>query len=430
MTAQKTGWQAFSVKDAGTGGMLMNRRKIILALAAVCAVLGILLLFFGPLLKAEEKRPPITAENAANVGALLSDLVSAYEKPAEEDSAKIEADLEAIRAVDEGDFAVAKGIADHWSSVYLDPDYRLYLHQGEEKAAELVDSGIPDSSTHAIVVLGYQLQNGEMQPELKGRCEAAAAVARQFPNTILVVSGGATGDNNPQGHTEAGLMKAYLTGQCGIDAARIFMDERAMTTQENAVNTLNILRENRVKSMTIVTSVYHQRWGQAVYNAIAELYRQQYGYPVEIVGNYSYDIMTDEPMYRNDAQIAVRQIAGILELPTSVIQELPRPGTTAAPTPAPDAEQAAQPEEAEETAQPEEAEAIPEEEAVLPEETPADDTTLPKDGTAAEEPAQAADEEPVPAADEVPATAADEDAESEDPELQEFLGSDEFLAAA
>ena len=87
---------------------MMNRRKIILFLAAACAVLGILLLFFGPLLKAEEKKPPITAENAANVGALLSDLVSAYETPTNMDSVRIEADLEAIRAVNEKDAPVGR----------------------------------------------------------------------------------------------------------------------------------------------------------------------------------------------------------------------------------------------------------------------------------------------------------------------------------
>ena len=44
----------------------------------------------------------------------------------------------------------------------------------------------------------------------------AAIAARVFPDSILVCSGGATGDNNPERHTEAGLMKQYLAGTCGI----------------------------------------------------------------------------------------------------------------------------------------------------------------------------------------------------------------------
>ena len=399
----------------------MNRRKIILVLAAACALLGILLLFFSPLLKAEEKKPPVTAENAANVGALLSDLVSAYETPTNMDSVRIEADLEAIRAVSEEDCAVAQSIADHWSAVYLDPDYKLYLHQGEEKAEVLAETGIPDSKTHAIVVLGYELQNGEMQPELKGRCETAAAVARQFPKTILVCSGGATGANNPQRHTEAGLMKAYLTKNCGIDESRIYTDEQAMTTQENALNTMKILQAQKVRTMTIVTSSYHQRWGQAVYNAIAAVYRQQRGYSVEIVGNYSYDTEPTVGTYRNDAQIAARQIAGILELPGDAIRALPQSKPAAAQTPVPEVEEPVQPaEEAEEAAE----EEIPEEDAVLPEETPADDMPLQESDSASEVPVQTAEEAPAAEAD------AGADAETGDPLLQEIFGNDEFLEAA
>ena len=389
----------------------MKGRRIIAILAALFALLGLVLLFLGPRQKPAEKRP-ITAENGANVGALLVDLVNAYQDPTDGDASKIEADLEAIRSVNEDDYAIAKGIADHWSAVYLDPDYSLYLHHGEEKAAVPEDAGIPDDAGHAIVVLGYVLRNGEMQPELKARCEAAAAVAREFPNAILVCSGGATGDNNPQKHTEAGLMKAYLTEECGIEASRIYTDEQAMTTQENAVNTLKILQANGVRSMTIVTSSYHQRWGQAVYNALAELYRHQHGYSVEILGNYSCDIAPEVPDYRNDAQIAARQIAGILELPRDALQ-----GMTAGKPPVQPEEEAPAGETSAENAAPHEEEALPE---AVPE-----DETLPEEEEPATEEKFAA-EEPDLTED----FAAETDAGFEMPEWSEFTGSDELLPAA
>ncbi len=309
----------------------MKRRRILLILILAFAIFGLVLLGWNPVRDLLGLTPPVpltapvTQENSANVGALLGDLVLAYGNPqdAEANQAKIRRDLETIRSVNERDYELAESIADHWEKVYLDPDYTLNLHDGGEKAEALADSGIPDSRNHAIVVLGYQLEDGKMQPELMLRCEAAAAVAREFPNTILVCSGGATGSNNPEGHTEAGLMKEYLTEQCGIDAARIYTDEQAMTTQENAVNTLKILQANGVRSITIVTSSYHQRWGESVYQAIAAVYRQQQGYAVDIIGNYACDVEPGVPAYRNDAQIAVRQIAGILELPREVIQALP-----------------------------------------------------------------------------------------------------------
>ena len=288
-----------------------------------CALTALLLLVVLAFACTEQTRDPICRANAMNFGALLTDLVKAYETPTALDAQKIEADLDAIRSIDLRDYALAKSIADHWRSVYLDPDYTLYFYHGCDDAPELSEAGIPNSRRHAIVVLGYELLDGQMQPELMGRCDTAAAMAKSFPETILVCSGGATGQNNPDRHTEAGLMKAYLVETCGLDASRIFIDEKAMTTAENAVNTLEILRQNGVRSMTIVTSAYHQRWGQALYNLMAELYRQQHDYAVRIVGNYCYDIEPSVAIYAHGELIAVRQMAGILKLPEKALQGLP-----------------------------------------------------------------------------------------------------------
>jgi vancomycin permeability regulator SanA len=165
------------------------------------------------------------------------------------------------------------------------------------------------------VVLGYELKNGEMQPELKGRCAAAAAAARSFPSTIIICSGGATGDNNPSKHTEAGMMRDYLVKRCGIEASRIHIDESAMTTLENASNTIEMLQQQGIETMTIVTSTYHQRWGQAVYNAVAVLYRRYFGYSVTIEYNYCFYTEPEHEIYRNDDRLAIRQIAQLLNVP-------------------------------------------------------------------------------------------------------------------
>ena len=240
-----------------------------------------------------------------------------------EDEARIEGDLAAIQTVSEADYPVAKSIADHWRQVYLDPSYALCCHGEGDSAPELSEAGIPDERTHAFVVLGYELMNGEMTDELKGRCDAAAAAARSFPNAILVCSGGATGPNNPEKHTEAGLMKRYLAEVCGIDESRIFTDERAMTTAENAVNTFAILKAQGVKSMTIVTSSYHQRWGQALYNALAALYEQQQGYHARLIGNYCFDTQPSVDAFLHDDWFAIFQLGQILGLPRAQMAQLP-----------------------------------------------------------------------------------------------------------
>ncbi len=296
------------------------KKRVIVVLLAVCLLAALTAL---ALRLSQKEGPPVSRANARNAAALLTDLVTAAESPSEGDAARIAADLDAVRSVSRSDYRLLKAIADHWQQVYLDPTHELCLYRGDGTAPELMDAGIPDGPTHAIVVLGFELMDGEMQQELVGRCEAAAAAARALPNAIMVCSGGATGPNNPDGHTEAGLMKAYLTEKCGIDPARIYIDEAAMTTQENAVNTFRILQENGVKTMTIVTSAYHQRWGEAVYHTVAELYRRQHDYPVEIVGSFSLDKEPDVPMYAMDARIAAFQIAGILELPEEARSALP-----------------------------------------------------------------------------------------------------------
>ena len=227
----------------------------------------------------------IDQANQGSFRKLFSLLQSAYETPSGDDGAAIDAAVEAIRRVNADDGDLAEAIAGHWKAVYLDRGYRL---------------------------CGYQLQNGQMTEELEGRCRAAAEAARAYPDSILICSGGATGPNNPDRKTEAGLMKRFLVFRCGIDASRILTDEKAMTTLENAEHTFAILREREIETITIVTSGYHQRWGQVLYNGMAVLYEKQYGYTVRIAGNFCYDTEPENDSFRRDDRIALSQLAGML----------------------------------------------------------------------------------------------------------------------
>ena len=111
-------------------------------------------------------------------------------------------------------------------------------------------------------------------------------------------------------------MKAYLTGECGIAAERIYIDEEAMTTMENAVNTFRILQENGVETMTLVTSSYHQKWGQAVYNTVLALYRETEGYAPRLVANYCHPVTPVKESMKHDDRIAASQIGRLLGLPS------------------------------------------------------------------------------------------------------------------
>lgn len=279
------------------------------------AMIWLLALALGLSAVARAEAWHIDRRNEQGFTALLYQLMAAYEEPSDGDGEAIDRLVDGIGAVNASDGALARAIAGHWKAVYLDPEYRLFLYDGGETAEALSQTGIPDSATHAFVVLGYELRDGKMTRELKGRCDAAAAAAKAFPNSIMVCSGGATGKHNPDKHTEAGLMKQYLAGERGIDPSRIHIDERAMTTLENAVNTLEILRQQGVQTFTLVTSGYHQRWGQVLYNAMAAIYGQSYGYEPRIVGNYCFDIEPSDERYRRDDRIALKQLASMLDLP-------------------------------------------------------------------------------------------------------------------
>ncbi len=284
-----------------------------------CVLLAVMLAAAWAPAKGENYQ--FAAASKGKLGRLIYDLLSAYEKPAPEDEQRIADDLDAVKAVNENDYDIAKAIADHWIKVYADPGYQLFLSgNGTE---ELKRAGVPDSPGHAFVVLGYELSDGEMTRELKGRCDAAAEAARAFPQTILVTTGGATGANNPQRHTEAGMMKMYLAEECGIDPDRIYTDEKAMTTAQNAQNTLKILRENGVHSLTVVTSSYHQRWGQVLFNAAAAMEEKRDGYEMKLIGNYCFDTKPSVFTFYWDARIAASQLAGMLDVLGYMARPLP-----------------------------------------------------------------------------------------------------------
>ena len=299
--------------------MLQGEKNYVKRLAIIMAVVLLILTGLYSVLPEttdiRNEEYAISDSNAEHFEQLFSDLLKACQQPSPEDPQTIMTDLNAIRSVSEKDYTLASAIANHWQKVYLDPEYHLCMYPEENISSEPENRDIPNTSKHAFIVLGYELRNGEMTEELKGRCEAAAAAAKSYPHSILVCTGGATGGNNPEHHTEAGLMKQFLIKECGIQEKRIFTDEKAMTTAENAVNTFEILRENKIETMTIITSSYHQRWGQVLYNGLSAMYEQKYGKAPKLVGNYSYRVEPNNSAYLNSAGIAIRQLATVLQLP-------------------------------------------------------------------------------------------------------------------
>lgn len=254
---------------------------------------------------------------------LLSDLVYAYEEPSRDADRNIYIDLLMTWIVSDRDYETASAIAENWKCVYADQGYPLYQYGGGDTAVELENAGIPDTKGHAFVVLGNRLQDGEMTDELRGRCDAALAASRSFPNSIIVCTGGATGDNNFEGNTEAALMKTYMVDERGLDEARVLVDESALSTVDNARNVLDMLVDRDIRTMTIVTSTYHQKRAQVVFNAAAVQKGLQLDWTVASVANYCYKGDSSQSDENMGDRIAARQIAQILELPEEEVDLLP-----------------------------------------------------------------------------------------------------------
>lgn len=119
-----------------------------------------------------------------------------------------------------------------------------------------------------LVVLGYRLRSdGGIREELEGRLQTVLVCAAQYPDACILCTGGGTAAQDP-GVTEAGQMAAWLV-EHGIAEERILVEDRSMTTGQNAIFSLRLLQEQypQVKNLALITSDYHIPWGTLLFEA-------------------------------------------------------------------------------------------------------------------------------------------------------------------
>lgn len=142
-----------------------------------------------------------------------------------------------------------------WSSIV---DYWRYANTEMTLYQGVLPDGLPQDDSLCIVVMGYALaSDGSMKKELVGRLETALASAQKYPNAYIVCTGGGTARNDETA-TEAGEMAKWLRKK-GIDDGRIIVEDKALSTVTNAINTCRILAEDYpgVTHLGLVTSDYH-----------------------------------------------------------------------------------------------------------------------------------------------------------------------------
>ena len=153
---------------------------------------------------------------------------------------------------------------------------------------ELPD-GLEDTEHLCIVVLGFQLNpDGSMKEELIERLKVALNSAKKYPKAYIVCTGGGTASEN-ESATEAGKMGEWLV-ENGISQDRVIVEDKSLTTAQNAIYTYEILSEKypEVSQIAIVSSDYHIATGNLLFGAQAILRDEKY----EIVSNAAYKAPT------------------------------------------------------------------------------------------------------------------------------------------
>jgi len=200
--------------------------------------------------------------------AIIEELAVYYGTYGNEAEGKTTELLDELSAADPAAGAKWQSIMRLWKTVGTD----LEIHEN------ILPDGLPETDELCLVVLGFQLDpDGGMKDELVERLKVAKASAEKYPNALIVCTGGGTAAENPEA-TEAGEMAKWLIAN-GVDARRVIVEDRSLTTAQNAICTWKILTEQypQVKQLAIISSDYHIATGTLLFGAEATLQAEEAG---------------------------------------------------------------------------------------------------------------------------------------------------------
>lgn len=147
-------------------------------------------------------------------------------------------------------------------------------------------AGLPESG-HVFVVLGSSLsKSGNMTVKLERRLKVALKALAKYPNSSVLVSGGAARNGN----TEAKVMRAWLIAN-GIVDARILVEATSASTVSNATNSMAILSRSAAHtSYTLISDASHIRRATILFDAAKVLIQERTGQPwaIEPIDNVAY----------------------------------------------------------------------------------------------------------------------------------------------
>lgn len=198
------------------------------------------------------------AADPARVRQIVEEIAVDYGTYGEKAADRIDALLGELSGLDADAGARWKRIVGLWTSGKT----------GTELNYDVLPDGLPETDGLCIVVLGFQLDpDGSMKEELIGRLTVALNCAKKYPNAYIVCTGGGTAAENDSA-TEAGEMAKWLIEK-GVDEKRVIVEDRSLTTAQNAIYTYDILttRYPSVKKLAVVSSDYHIATGELLFGA-------------------------------------------------------------------------------------------------------------------------------------------------------------------
>ena len=185
--------------------------------------------------------------------------------------------------------------ADQWTRI-------MDLWEAPVTVNDVLPEDLPRDDSLCLVALGFQLNpDGTMREELVERLKVLLSASQQYPSAVIVCTGGGTAAEDPSA-TEAGKMAEWLQAQ-GVDSSRIIVEDRSVTTAQNAVFTFDLLSERcpQVRQIAIISSDYHIATGTLLFGAEAVLR----GSPVAVTSNAAWHAPSGSlsPMFQAGALI-------------------------------------------------------------------------------------------------------------------------------
>jgi uncharacterized SAM-binding protein YcdF (DUF218 family) len=130
----------------------------------------------------------------------------------------------------------------------------------ESLAGAIILGGSEDAGIKGVE-RGQVLFNGAGE-----RLTTGARLLRQYPNYVLVHTG-LSGRLDPRGMSESEMARRFFTEQ-GVDLSRVFFENRARDTYENALLTKQLPGVDTTRRWLLVTSAIHMPRSMAVFEKL------------------------------------------------------------------------------------------------------------------------------------------------------------------